>query len=152
MKLWFTVIAVLSFILDRLVKSKIQHAMTPGESITVIPDVFHITFVYNTGAAFSLFKDHPEWLLGVNLILFLGLLLIVYKFTILDKAETLAFGLIIGGALGNIYDRIAEGRVVDYLDFIFINYPVFNLADTFIFCGITLLVYRYLRYQRLPFA
>ncbi len=131
------------FLLDRLVKNWVVTAMAPGQSMAVIPDVFHITFVYNTGMAFSLFKEHPGVLLFLTSLLFLGFLIYSLQKSVLTRIECLGFSLILGGALGNIADRVLVGKVIDYLDVTLIHYPIFNLADAFIFCGVLFIVGSY---------
>lgn len=136
----------LFFLLDRLIKNKIQHGMHLGESVPVIDQVFHITYVQNAGAAFSLFHSQPQLLLSVTVLLFAGFLVYCLKKSVDHWMEPLAMGLILGGALGNIIDRMMIGRVVDYLDVTCINYPVFNLADAGIFCGILILLWHHWRH------
>lgn len=132
-------LVVTFFLLDRLAKDMVQHKLMVSESIPVLPDVFHITYVHNPGAAFSLFHQYPSALLILTSILFLAFLLYSLLKKSLSLQEVFALGLILGGALGNIADRLMLGQVIDYLDFRIIDYPIFNLADAFIFCGICLL-------------
>lgn len=114
--------------------------MMPMQSIAVWPGIFQITFVYNTGAAFSLFEQYPSLLLGVTLVLFLVILTIALSRSTMSRIETIGFSMVLGGALGNIADRLSQGKVVDFLDFVCILYPVFNLADSFIFLGVCILL------------
>lgn len=136
---------VLFFLLDQGCKIWVQTAMGHGQSFAIIPDVFHITLVHNTGAAFSLLNNQPAFLLGLTLVLFVGFLVYALRKPVLSRYEVAALALIMGGALGNIADRVMLGRVVDFLDFTLIDYPIFNLADVFIFSGICLVLYRYVR-------
>lgn len=148
-------LVVFFFLADRIGKEIVQHTMSVGESIPIFEGVFHITFVYNPGAAFSLFHQHPVPLLVLTSVLFLAFLLYSLGKKSLSLLEVYALGMILGGALGNIGDRLLLGQVVDYLDFTLIDYPIFNLADTFIFIGICLLCYYYVfqsRHNHLPIS
>lgn len=136
-------IACLLFLVDRLVKNWIQSHFGVSESIPIIPDVFNITLVYNTGAAFSMFRQYPELLLGITILLLLGLTIYSFRRKAFDVLECWGLALVIGGALGNMTDRLLFGKVVDYLDFALIQYPIFNLADVCIFCGVCLLLLHY---------
>ncbi len=136
-------LACLLFLVDRLVKNWIQSRLGVSESIPIIPDVFNITLVYNTGAAFSLFRQYPELLLVITFVLLTGLSLYSFARSTFDRMELIGFGLVLGGALGNLADRLLYGKVVDYLDFALIQYPIFNLADVCIFCGVCLLLLHY---------
>ena len=107
-------------------------------SLPVIPDVFHISYVENTGIAFGMFRQYPAILMSV--IVLSVLLLIVYIIRSHEEKVSvqLAYGFIIGGAVGNLIDRFRLGYVVDFLDFRI--WPVFNFADTFISIGVGLIL------------
>ncbi|MBN1494053.1 MAG: signal peptidase II [Candidatus Omnitrophica bacterium] len=111
-----------------------QHA----RSIPLIPNIFHLTYVENTGIAFGMFKEHPNLLVAIIAI---SLLFITYYAIKTHQGRTLFFvsyGFTLGGAFGNIIDRLRLGFVVDFLDFRI--WPVFNLADTFISVGVGLII------------
>lgn len=116
--------------------------MIANQSITIIKDFFYITFVNNEGAAFSMLTGQRYILIFISLFA----LFLFYKYIDTfkkNKRNTLAFSLLIGGLLGNLFDRVVFGYVKDFLDFrIFkYNFPVFNLADIFIFLGVVLLIF-----------
>lgn len=138
-------LVVFLFLLDQLSKALFHRWLEVGQSIPVAQDIFHFTLVHNKGAAFSLFQEQPLLLLGFTLFLFLGFLIYALKRPLLQQAEMVSLSLILGGALGNIADRLTLGYVVDFLDFTLIDYPIFNLADIFIFCGIVLMIIRVLQ-------
>lgn len=131
------------FGIDQLVKQIVQNNLATGESITVIPEVFQWTLTYNTGAAFSIFSQNTELLTFFTGIIFLALLLFGLIKS-LSKKETFFVGFILGGASGNLYDRITIAKVVDFIDVTAINYPIFNLADSFIFIGVVGLIWHQL--------
>ncbi|MCM8783069.1 MAG: signal peptidase II, partial [Candidatus Omnitrophica bacterium] len=134
--LLFLFICVLS--VDRYSKSYILNKLSPLQSRPIIKGIFHLTLVYNTGAAFGLFKDNNFILIILSLAA-VFLLIRYFKDTPLNRSFKVAFVLISAGAVGNLIDRISFGYVVDFLDFRI--WPVFNLADTSISCGIIIMLY-----------
>ncbi|MBD2252230.1 signal peptidase II [Nostoc parmelioides] len=136
----FWIAAFIAFFVDQLTKYWVVQTFSLGETLPILPGIFHFTYVTNTGAAFSLFSGKVEWLrwlsLGVSLLL-IGLALLG---PVLDRWDQLGYGLILGGAMGNGIDRFALGYVVDFLDFRLINFAVFNMADSFISIGIVCLL------------
>ena len=137
MVVWLAMIGVWG--IDRFLKVLVQTNFIPGETLIVIPKVFHLTYVLNPGAAFGLMAGQT-WIFVVTAVLVVGG--VIYAQFRIPRKETitrLAFGMIGGGALGNLYDRLVIGRVVDYLDFQIWSY-VFNFADSMIVVGAGLLM------------
>ena len=129
------------WIIDRLFKALVQTNFIPGETLIVIPKVFHLTFVLNPGAAFGLMAGRT-WIFVVTALVVVGG--VIYGQFCIPRRETLtrlSIGMIGGGALGNLYDRLVIGRVVDYLDFRIWPF-VFNFADSMIVVGVGLFVLR----------
>ena len=123
-------IGIFVFILDQLVKHVVLGSMHLGESIPIIKGVFHITFVLNSGAAFGML-EHQRWIFIAVALLVVVLALVFYKHIQRESLITrIGAGLLLGGALGNLLDRIQSGLVVDCLDFRI--WPVFNIADMLI--------------------
>lgn len=140
-------IALLVVILDRWSKRLVATHIQMYTHIQVIPGFFRITHTENTGAAFSLFADSPSHFKTAALITFSVIAMIVVSILLWKQTRALtltgiAFSLILGGAVGNLWDRVASGRVVDFLLFYVKQYqwPVFNLADSAIVVGASLLV------------
>jgi signal peptidase II len=136
---WLAMIGV--WIVDRLLKVLIQTKFIPGESLKVIPKVFHVTYVLNPGAAFGLMAGRT-WVFVVTALIVVGG--VIYGQFRIPKSEVLlrlAIGMVGGGALGNLYDRLVIGRVVDYIDVQIWPY-VFNFADSMIVIGVVLLMFR----------
>lgn len=107
-------IGILVFILDQLVKHTVLGNMHLGESIPIIKDVFHITFVLNPGAAFGML-EHQRWIFIAVALLVVVLALVFYKHIQRESLITrIGAGLLLGGALGNLLDRIQSGLVVDF--------------------------------------
>lgn len=112
-----------------------------NESIKIIDNFFYLTYTRNNGAAWSILKDHRILLLIITVIVLFLIVKYMNKEKI-DDREEIAYGIIIGGIIGNLFDRIVYSEVIDFLDFkIFgYNYPIFNFADCFIVIGIIILI------------
>jgi lipoprotein signal peptidase len=140
-------IAGLVLALDRLSKWIVASSIPLYGSINVIPGFFKLTHVTNRGAAFGLFSDSPSEYKVVFLIFFSMLALVVvsallWKHTAGMNSTAFALSLILGGALGNLWDRILSGHVVDFLEFYIGPYvwPDFNIADSAIVIGAAILM------------
>jgi signal peptidase II len=143
----FWITAVISLILDQLTKYLVVHSFKLGETLPLWQGVFHLTYVRNTGAAFSLFSQGGGWLRWLSLIVSLGLIALAWFGPAMNTFEQLGYSFILGGALGNGIDRFLNSSVVDFLDFRLINFAVFNLADVFINVGIVFLLIANLRHK-----
>lgn len=145
MKLYYSLIlAVIVLALDLLSKRWVEVNLAYGQQI-MVTDFFNLVLAYNAGAAFSFLSDASGWQrwflsLIATLVSFL-IIYLLYK-NISNRLFCFALSLILGGALGNLWDRIMLGHVVDFLDFHLKGYhwPAFNLADSAIFCGAFLLI------------
>ncbi len=138
---YFWLVGIIGLILDQMTKYWVAQSFTTiGETVPLWPDVFHFTYVINTGAAFSFFKGGAGWLRWLSLAVSLGLMALAWWGPSLKLTEQFGYGFILAGALGNGIDRFFFGYVVDFLDFRLIQFPVFNLADIFINIGIICLL------------
>ena len=132
-------IGILVFIIDQLVKHLVVSTMHLGQSLPVIKGIFHITYVLNPGAAFGML-EHQRWFF--ILVALAAVLLGAAFYKKLQQASFLmrsGAGLLLGGAVGNLADRIQSGLVVDFLDFRI--WPVFNIADIAICAGAGILIF-----------
>jgi signal peptidase II len=143
-------------ILDQITKAVIRNTLTLYHSITVIPGFFNITYILNPGGAFGFMANKSPFLRNLLFILLssLAVCLIFYFYKHTPKKYSLlstCFALILGGALGNLIDRIRFGKVVDFLDFYIASYhwPAFNVADSAITVGITIYVF-HLVFKKMP--
>ncbi len=136
-------VAGVVLLLDQLTKLMAVRFLKPLTSVSILPNVFHLSFVENTGIAFGLFQGHPEILTSLITASVLGLLLCAYFFKDQTLPHRLAYGFILGGAIGNWVDRLRFERVIDFLDFRI--WPVFNIADSFITIGVILFIWFALR-------
>jgi signal peptidase II len=139
---------VVSFVLDMGTKLAVDANLTFSDRIPVIDGFFYITHVRNTGAAFGLFSDAPQiprltFFIAVSLVA-VGIIISFYrKLSPGDRLAALALGMILGGAFGNLVDRIFRQEVVDFIHFRLwrgYSWPDFNIADTTIVIGVGLLV------------
>ncbi|MGI1659102.1 MAG: signal peptidase II [Desulfitobacterium sp.] len=145
MLVWLTIAGI--WIFDRVLKVLIQGNMVPGESVIVIPKIFHLTYVLNPGAAFGLLPGQSWVFILTAVVVLAGIIYAQLKMFPREEWVTrLALGLIGGGALGNLYDRVFIGKVVDYLDFQIWPF-VFNFADSAIVVGVGLLMLIMFRHE-----
>lgn len=140
-------IAVAVLLLDRLTKWQVESRIALHDSISIIPGFFRLTHVQNRGAAFGLFSESPASWKVTMLVLFSLVALVVVSALLWKNSHTVSstgvgLALILGGALGNLWDRVLAGHVVDFLLFYLGSYqwPAFNVADTAIVIGAFLLV------------
>jgi signal peptidase II len=147
MRKFHFVIALFIVLLDRVAKWTIAKDIPLHESIKLIPHFFYLTHVENRGAAFGLFADSPsQWKIAL-LVLFSIVALVIVSALLWRSSHTMTstgigLSLILGGAIGNLWDRLLNGRVVDFLLFYLGSYqwPAFNVADSAIVVGAGLLV------------
>lgn len=142
----YFLLAAVIVALDRWTKHLAATRIALYAHIQIIPGFFRLTHTENTGAAFSLFADSPshwktELLIAFSAIAMAAVVVLLWKQTQPLTMTGIALALILGGAAGNLWDRIASGRVVDFLLFYVKHYqwPVFNLADSSIVIGAALL-------------
>jgi signal peptidase II len=136
-------LASLFLILDQLSKFFVQCVLEEHESFVVIDKVFKLTLVKNPGAAFGLLPGLKGLLLLGSLVIILVLLAFIRLVEVRSDLVFWGFSLALGGALGNLMDRLRLGAVVDFLDFSV--WPVFNFADSFLVVGLSLLLIGFLK-------
>lgn len=127
---------------DFLSKFLIRSYLYPTQSVPVVPDVFHITYQLNPGAAFGLLPYRTGFFVGISVVIIV--ILVLYVSRLRSTAARCGMGAMTGGAAGNLVDRLRTGYVVDFLDFRF--WPVFNLADAAIVIGLVLFVWSVIRW------
>jgi len=158
MRIYHFLIAFIVLLLDRLTKRLVAKDISLHDSVTVIKRVFYITHVENRGAAFGIFNDSPsQWKIGLLVLFSIVALVIVsallWKSSHSLTASAIGLSLILGGAMGNLWDRLLNGRVVDFL-LVYIGsyqWPAFNVADSAIVVGAGLLVFEIL-FSKTPAA
>ena len=132
------IISVSILVLDQLTKKLICLNFLPGQSRPIIENIFHLTLVYNKGIAFGLYLGTALISVFISVMVIILLIVSVIKIKGHGLILKIAFSLILGGAVGNLVDRIRFGYVIDFLDFRV--WPVFNVADTAITIGAGLLI------------
>lgn len=127
---------------DQLSKFWITKNFLLGESRTLIPDFFSLTFVRNDGAGFSILKGYRSFFLWITVFAIIVFAIMWIRSSKQNKWERIAYLLILAGTIGNFIDRLIAGSVVDFLDFVIFgyNFPVFNIADTLLTIGAILFI------------
>lgn len=141
--MWLFVLPLAVVILDQFSKYIVVENMALGESIPIIEEVFHLTYILNPGAAFGMFAH--------NRLFFIAIAVVVIGIIIWARREILASpwevkagcGLFLSGAIGNLIDRARQGLVIDFFDFRI--WPVFNIADIAICIGVGLIIWNLLK-------
>ncbi len=147
------VIGILSFILalvgiDQLFKYLVITYLQPVGSLPLAKGIFHLTYVENFGAAGGILQGKQILLIVVTSIVIAGLLILLILKKIPGRLLPWMLGLVIAGGIGNLLDRIFRGFVIDYLDFCWIHYPVFNFADCCVVVGVFFIAVSILRTER----
>lgn len=140
-RLYIFLIAFWVTVFDQLSKQAICRQLLFGQKVNLINNLISFTKIYNTGAAFSILQKNT--LLLILFSLFVTIAITYYftkKVTFLPPILALAWGLILGGTVGNLIDRITFGYVIDFIRLDFINFPIFNLADISINIGAFLII------------
>ena len=137
----YTLFAALAVVLDQVTKYLTVAYIPLGESISFLPGVLPLTYVQNDGAAFSSFQGRQGMFLLI-FVVFTGIILYEYfkKPMAFTRFERWCIAAIYAGGLGNMIDRLRQGYVVDMIETVFMEFPVFNVADCFITCGCALLM------------
>ncbi|QKG84747.1 lipoprotein signal peptidase [Kroppenstedtia pulmonis] len=139
MRYYLTAIAVL--LLDQVTKWIVLQKMSLYESIPLWDDVFYITSHRNRGAAFGILQEQQWLFIIVTLLVVAGIIIYLTRIGKEQPLMSWSLALILGGAVGNLIDRVRMGEVVDFLDFRLIHYPIFNIADSAIVIGVIIMVY-----------
>ncbi len=127
-------------LLDQVTKFLVDWNFDLYESVPVIPGLFTLRYIRNTGAAWGLFAGGQSWLAMLSVLVLVALVVFRRSFFAAGLTDRVAFGLIIGGIVGNFIDRVRLRYVIDFLDFHWRghHFPAFNVADAAICCGVAL--------------
>ncbi|MGI5850932.1 MAG: signal peptidase II [Clostridiales bacterium] len=126
-------------VLDRVTKHYAITYLKDIESIEIVKGVFSLTYVENRGAAFGILQNQRWFFIVLTIIVSMGIVYYIFTQSNLDTLLRISLSMILGGAIGNLIDRIKFGYVVDMLHFTLIDFPVFNVADCFVVTGTILL-------------
>ena len=127
-------------VLDQLVKSYVVQNIALGEIKSWIPNLVSLTYLQNRGAAFSMLQDHQWFFAVITLVVMAGAIWYLHKH--IEDSLWIVFGLvlIIAGGLGNFIDRVSQGFVVDMFHLDFVNFAIFNVADSYLTVGVVVLL------------
>lgn len=131
--------ALSAIAIDQVTKYLAVTLLKPVGYVPLWRDVLHLTYVENTGAAFGMLENHRWVFMIISAAAIIGMVIFMFKFRVNNTIFNLSMGMIIGGGIGNMIDRVANGFVVDFIDFTLINFAVFNGADSFVCVGAVLL-------------
>lgn len=141
--MWLFVLPLAVVILDQFSKYIVVENMALGESIPIIEEVFHLTYILNPGAAFGMFAHNRLFFIAIAIVV-IGIIIWARKEILASPWEVKAgCGLFLGGAIGNLIDRARQGMVIDFFDFRI--WPVFNIADIAICIGVGLIIWNLLK-------
>lgn len=126
--------------LDQLTKYIVVKNMELGETIPLIENVFQLTSHRNMGAAFGILQNQRLLFILITVVVVVGIVISLYRVGRSQPRISLGLSLVLGGAIGNFIDRATTGQVVDFLDFVLIHFPIFNIADAAITIGVAILL------------
>ena len=133
--------AFLVILIDQISKFAIRNSMHLSQSIPVVKNIFHITYIQNLGAGFGILQQQRLFLILVSAAVACIILFYSKKIGKKDRLLQVIAGIVLGGTVGNLIDRIIYGYVIDFLDFRI--WPVFNIADSAVTIGVILLIVYY---------
>lgn len=143
MSILIGIIFAASIMIDQLTKNWALNVLRDGGSIKIIGEFLRFTYAENRGAAFSILQDQRIFFIIVTIIMLFVLAYIYFKTKNISRISKLSIAMIAGGAIGNFIDRVRFGFVVDFIDVrfgSFYNFPIFNVADSFVVCGTILMI------------
>jgi len=135
--------ALVVFAVDQFLKHLVHKFMHFGQSIPLFTDIVRLTYVRNTGAAFSLFVGFSPYLAVVGVVVALGVVYFHYRIPANNYLLQIGLSCLLGGSIGNLADRLVRSYVIDYIDITI--WPVFNFADVMINVGVLFIALNYLR-------
>lgn len=133
-------LTLLAIVLDQATKFLAVKFLMTVDTVPIIKNVLHLTYLENTGAAFGSLKNSRWVFLAVSTFAIIALVFYMFKFKPKNRILSAGLAFIIGGGIGNMIDRLAKGYVVDFVDFRLINFAVFNVADSFVCIGAALVI------------
>jgi lipoprotein signal peptidase len=136
---WWIVTALMAVIIDQLTKYIVVVFLKPIGYVPLWQDVLHLTYVENKGAAFGMLENHRWVFMSISAIAIIAMIIFMFVYRSKSVLFNISTGLIIGGGIGNMIDRLVNGFVVDFIDFTLIDFAVFNGADSCVCVGAVLL-------------
>lgn len=127
-------------IIDQLVKYWTINQIELHSSLPGIPNIFDFFYIQNTGAGWGILSGKMNLFFIATILILIYLIYLLYKTTPQQRLSQIAYGLLIGGAVGNFIDRIINGYVIDMFRLLFIDFPIFNIADMALTFGVIILI------------
>ncbi|TCS84391.1 signal peptidase II [Tepidibacillus fermentans] len=137
----YYIVSFVVVLIDQLSKWMVVHNMALYESIPLIEGWFHITSTRNRGAAFSILQNQRVFFIILTLVVVIFLVYYIWQIRYTQKLFALGLALILGGAIGNLIDRVLTGEVIDFIDVRIINFAIFNIADSAITIGVIFVIW-----------
>ena len=143
---YFFLISTIVIIIDQFTK----HIISINNKSLIDIDLlfFNLDYVKNFGAAFNLFSGSRIFLSLLSIIVSIIIICFIFNKNNLNNTDLFGYSFILGGSIGNGFDRLTKGYVVDFINLNFINFPVFNIADLSINLGVILLLYSFIKYKK----
>jgi len=138
---FYIIVSGLIIVIDFVTKFFVQRHLAEIGTFPLIEGVFHFTYARNPGAAFGMLGGMRWWLVGLTVLIIIGIIYTIATRKFDDARLKYGLAFILGGAVGNLIDRVFLGYVVDFLDFRAINFAIFNVADIFITVGAGILIF-----------
>ena len=144
--MWYVILLAVCIGGDQLLKWWVTSHLDVGQSAPLLPGIVRLTRLHNTGAAWSSFSGKTGLLAIVTIVLMLAVAWLLVKKIVRHPLGQWSLAIILGGGIGNLIDRVRLGYVVDMLDTMFMDFPVFNVADVFVVCGTVCALIYYLAF------
>ena len=144
--MWYVILLAVCIGGDQLLKWWVTSHLDVGQSAPLLPGIVRLTRLHNTGAAWSSFSGKTGLLAVVTIVLMLAVAWLLVKKIVRHPLGQWSLAIILGGGIGNLIDRVRLGYVVDMLDTMFMDFPVFNVADVFVVCGTVCALIYYLAF------
>lgn len=138
--LWYILTVIITVGIDQITKKLAVKYLMPVDTVPIIKDALHLTYVENRGAAFGMLKDSRWVFMSVSTVAIVVIAVFLWKYGRESFPMCFFLSLILGGGIGNMIDRVALGYVVDFIDFRLIDFAVFNGADSFVCVGAFFLI------------
>lgn len=129
------IIAVAVIVLDQITKVIVRDGLAIGQQAEFIPWFINFTHIENEGAAWGMFSEHRWVFMILSSVAIVAMIVFLCKYYKRSRLMNIGIAMVLGGGIGNMIDRIAFGKVTDFLCFTFIDFPVFNVADSFVCIG-----------------
>lgn len=133
--MFYVILIAALIMIDQVVKFLVRANIELGGSVPFLPHIMELTYVKNTGAAFSLFSRHTWILAVISAVVAAAIAVMLVKKVVVHPAGRITLSVVLAGAVGNLIDRVAFGYVTDMFRVLFMNFAVFNVADICVVCG-----------------